>query len=121
MSPALIHLQWPRMVLHRMLLRPKTLALAEVPQESSKVHAQAAHDAELRRVLLRLTAALGVHVGGAGGAAAAAAAAAELSAESGAASSAEADWGSDGSSRFAHAKAPAPGLGCVHHVVEYQK
>ncbi|KAK9830590.1 hypothetical protein WJX81_002568 [Elliptochloris bilobata] len=56
---------------------------------------QAAHDAELRRVLLRLTATLGRHVGGAGGAAAAAAAGSELSAEASAGPAADAEWGSD--------------------------
>lgn len=93
---------------------------------------QAAHDAELRRVLLRLTAALGLHVGGAGGAGAAAAAAAELDTEAGTGASAEAGWGSDGNARFAHAKVtliednllpkqqlcfhPGPLLYLMHHV-----
>ena len=80
----------------------------------SNVHAQAAHDAELRRVLLRLTAALGLHVGGVGGATAAAAAAAELDTEAGAGASAEAGWGSDGNARFAHAKSPALRLKITH-------
>lgn len=60
---------------------------------------QAAHDAELRRVLMRLAAALGRHVGGLGGIAAAAAADADLRADgtSSAAADAELGLGSSGS------------------------
>ena len=66
-------------------------------------------------MLLRLTAALGLHVGGAGGAAAAAAAAAELGAEAGAGASAEAGWGSDGNARSAHAMASRIELRTTYH------
>ena len=61
-------------------------------------------------MLLRLTAALGPHVGGMGGAAAAAAATAELDAEAGAAPAADAELGSGGNARCANAAPPALGL-----------